>query len=544
MQNQISVNYKTEAVRLIFSEDGNTFTAEHDQTVTPTISCNGTPLVCDESGIYTLPKMSENEILTVSAVGISDAQNHAPGVGLLGEDLTTYNPELFSHPIWAGEISYHEAVMFAKGKLQSDTPDGSDTILEQTEKQLLYPIDDVISVRSADLKTWYVKGVDYEVKDGELIWLESGRMPIYTGYLTCRRESPDSWKDTALADHGTPTTASFYTTGENTGLYLIYDGNHEKDTVYVTYRHTKTWADLGQTGYVPTAPTPQGDRFSNLYQKIASGKDIHVMIAGASTATGCSSSGANMNYHLLSSLDKIIDLQPGARIKAPTFFEQATATLIRKYGDNNLVHYHNIALGGISSYWALSDQNWPHNPTNKPDVEPNGKTRLVDRVEALEAYYHAEGELAVDARLEPDLIYIKFAGNDIGVAPDTYEKNIRGIIREFRETLGYKDAAIILMAGKVNNIRTHVYDLDNTGIPTPKGRENYLNHQREHEKRLITIAQETDNCITVAGTSFWENIIRSKDVEDYLSNNINHANDYWAMVTAQNIVATVSKPEE
>lgn len=543
MQNFISIQYQTEAVRLVFAEDGNTFTAEHSATVAPTITYNDTVITPDASGVYTLPAIRETDQLTVSATGMAAGQNHAPGVGLSGEDLTSYNPDLFSHPVWEGDTVYHEAVMFSKGKLQSDTLDGNDTVLDQTEKQLLYPIDDVISVRSADLKTWYVKGVDYDVKDGKLIWLENSRMPIYTGYLTCRREAPDSWKDTALADHGTPTTASFYTTGENTGLYLIYDGNHEKNTVYVTYRHTKTWADLGQTGYVPTAPTPQGEQFSDLYRKIASGKDIHVMIAGASTATGCSSSGANMNYHLLSALDEIRDLQPGVRIKAPTFFEQATASLVRKYGTNNPIHYHNIALGGISSHWALSDQNWPKNPTGKPDIEPNGKTRLVDRVEALEAYYRAEGELAADARLEPDLIYIKFAGNDIGVAPDTYEKNIRGIIREFRETLGYKNAAIILMAGKVNNQRTHVYDMDNTGIPTPVGRENYKNHQREQEKRLIAIAEETDACITVKGTSFWENVIRSKDVEDYLSNNINHANDFWAMLTAQNIVATVSKKQ-
>jgi len=44
---------------------------------------------------------------------------------------------------------------------------------------LLYPIDEIISVRSADLKTVYVKGVDYDVDhQGRLIVLESGSIAL------------------------------------------------------------------------------------------------------------------------------------------------------------------------------------------------------------------------------------------------------------------------------------------------------------------------------------------------------------------------------
>ncbi len=542
----IPISYETEAVRIspvnakklltdAMVGDTVSFKAECDETVTPTITYDGETLTTDSNGYYSI-EIKDDASLSVTSTGQTAAQSHAPGVGLNGEDLTTYNQEVYSSPIWEGDTVYHEAVMFAKGKLQNEGENGGDAIVDQTTKTLLYPVEDVISIRSANLKTWYVKGVDFDIVDGKLVWLEGGKIPLYDGYFTVDQSTSDATTDDALYTEGR--VASTYTTSETNGLVIMNDSNHEKYTVYVTYRHSTEWAE-GE-GYQPIAPEAQGNDLSKLYAKLASGEDIDVMVFGASTATGCSSTGANMNYNLLNSLDKVQERSSGSGIKAPTFFEQATAGLVAKYGAGNQINYHNIALGGYTSAWALRDTN-TDNISTDVDVEANGKTRLEDRVAALEAYYREQGTLGAEESLSPDLIFIKFAGNESSVDDVTYKTRIEQIITIFRETLGYTNASIILMSGKVNNQRTYLYNLTDNYIPPRKGDENFKNYQREQEAALVELASETENCIAIQNTTFWQNIVASKDGEDYLSNNINHANDFWAMATAQQIVATAAQ---
>lgn len=536
----VPVSYQNETVRLVPANPdkpltsavvGDTlgFKAEYDDSITPSIVYDDATITPDANGIYTIV-VKDLAKISVTSTGQTAAQNHAPGVGLNGEDLTTYNQEVYSAPIWEGDTVYHEAVMFAKGKLQNEGENGEDAIVDQTTKTLLYPVEDVISIRSANLKTWYVKGVDFDIVDGKLVWLEGGKIPLYDGYFTVDQSTSDATTDDALYTEGR--VASTYTTSETNGLVIMNDGDHEKYTVYVTYRHSTEWAE-GE-GYQPIAPEAQGNDLSKLYAKLASGEDIDVMVFGASTATGCSSTGANMNYNLLNSLDKVQERSSGGGIKAPTFFEQATNTLVAKYGVSNQINYHNIALGGKTAAWALKD-------TDSNVTTENGKSRLVDRVEALENYYREQGALGEEERISPDLIYIKFCGNDVRVDDVTYKTQIKQIISIFRENLGYTNAAIILMSGKVNNQRTYLYNLTDTFIPPRKGDENFKNYQREQEAALVELANETENCIAVQNTTFWQNIVASKDGEDYLSNNINHANDFWAMATAQQIVATAAQ---
>lgn len=101
----------------------------------------------------------------------------------------------------------------------------------------------------------------------------------------------------------------------------MWDGYHENSTVYVTYTHSKTWADLGQQGYTPTVPEAQGNKLGSLYSKLAGGGNINVLVYGDSTATGAASSGAQMNYDLFDRDGKVQPRSAGTRINAPTFFE-------------------------------------------------------------------------------------------------------------------------------------------------------------------------------------------------------------------------------
>ena len=494
----IPVNYSTEAIRLestnqnkplsaVMFGDSVSFKALMDSSVTATITY-GDKVLTPENGIYTIDRVNSTDELKVVASGVSAAQNHAPGVGLGGEDLTKYDSDLYMNKVWEGDTVYHEAVMFV------NSSDGT----VQTTKKLLYPIDDIISVRNDDLNVWYVKGVDFKVEDGKLVWLPGGKCPIWTKPLVVPQNTEDDYKDPALSTGGSTDAAGYYTTDDTNGLYLIYDGYHEDATLYVTYKHSSTWNDLGESGYTPKSPKNQSYDMQKFYNKLATNNDINVLVYGDSVATGCASTGANVNYDLFGSDGSVMARSNGSGIKAPTFFEQATNELVKKYGNNNKVNYYNIALGGMGSAW--------------------GAENLTSRVGYMNAYYNET--------ITPDIIYVKFAANDIRLSPDAYKTNMSSIVAQFKEL--YPDATIVLVSGKINNEKTYVYG------------DNH-NNVLAHEQVLAEIADANLNCVAVKTTSVWADILNSKDYEDYLSNNINHANDFWAMVTSQIVVGTLSK---
>lgn len=462
------------------------FTVVKDDGVTVTVTYAGDTVTPDQNGVYTV-LVQEDATLGVTTSGQSAAQTHAPGVGLKGEDLTQYDSDVYSNPVWTGDTVYQEAVMFY------NTTDG----YVKTEKSLLYPIDDVISVRSYDLKTWYVKGVDFDINAaGQLVWLESGKLPIYTGAFTTAQVEGEA--------------SAYYTTDAANGLLLMNDKTHEEHTVYVTYRYTDTW---GENGYSGETPDNQGYDMGSFYEKLAANEEIDVLVYGDSVGTGCSSTGADMNYDRFALDGTFIPrATSGWGVQAPTFFEQATAALIQKANSQSAVNYYNLAYGGKDSSW--------------------GKASLADRVGYMNAHY---GEGVVN----PDLIYVIFAGNDAWNTAANYKANMQSIVSQFKEL--YPNATIILVSGKVNNQRTWLYDLDNTGISRPSTHASLQNNSRAQEQALVEIADANANCIVAKATSVWEDIVTSKDEEDYLSNNINHANDFWAMVTAQIIVAAAEE---
>ncbi|MBE6761922.1 MAG: hypothetical protein E7551_06505 [Ruminococcaceae bacterium] len=505
----VPVNYSTEAVRLepanankpltaAIQGDTVSFKAVCDASVTPTVKYGDTQLT-PVDGVYTITVTADDE-LTVTAEGVTDAQNHAPGVGLNGEDLTKYDADVFSKPVWEGDTVYHEAVMFV------NSYDGT----VQTTKKLLYPIDDVISVRNDDLNVWYVKGVDFDVVDGKLVWLEGGKCPIYTGSLAVPTDENDSYYDEALNYGGFSSASAYYTLeeGGDMGLYLMSDGKHEDHTLYVTYKHSTTWDELGEEGYTPSAPENQSYDMENFYDKLATAEDVNVLVYGASTATGCSSTGANVNYELFSktrneegTFDVTERKTAGSGISAPTFFEQATAKLVEDYGNGNNINYYNIACGGTGAAW--------------------GAENLRDRVAGMNEYY---GETIV-----PDIIYIKFAGNDVRTTPESYRASFTSMINDFKEL--YPNATIVLVSGKINNEKCYIFG-------------DYHDNVLELEKVLGELADQYTNCIVAKTTSVWAEITESKDYEDYLSNNINHANDFWAKTTASIIVASAAKTND
>lgn len=182
------------------------------------------------------------------------------------------------------------------------------------------------------------------------------------------------------------------------------------------------------------------------------------------------------------------------------FFVQATQRMVENYGADNKVNYYNIALGGSSTFW--------------------GKDNVKPRIDLLLDYYNSKGTPLTD--FCPDIIYIKYFANDASNTAEDYYSNMKSILEQFKKL--YPTAAVILVSGKLNNEKSVCF----------KNRE--LN--MEHEKALEKLAEDNSNCIVAKVTSCFVQIVKSKNFEDYLSNNINHANDFWATVVAQVIAAS------
>lgn len=481
------IDYINVTADTIYVSDEIGFTVKKTNTEdTVEVKVNGSVCTPDASGVYAVT-VTETMKISINISGIYSDSLPAAGKGKNGETLDSYDKETAMKEIWYGDTVYHESVLFY------DSDIGGKQVRRDRVK-LLYPAETVVSLRSYDLKTYYVLGVDYVIDNGELVLTEDSAIPVYTGALTALRKDKDTEGDSTVAS-GDSSYADYYWIDDTYGLKLIAsDKQHNVSSVMVTYTHNTEWTD-GE-GYNPKAVKTQGSKLTNLYKKLdgKSNEDINVLVYGASSATGASSSGANVNYVLFDKDGKPVK-SSGRAPYAPSYFELAVNALVREYGNNNKVNYYNIALGGQTSKWGLDN--------------------LDSRLEILNKYYQTEKS---DSNFEvvPDVIIIAFNGNDFLTDIAEFKGNISGMVTTFK-TL-YPNADIILPSEKMNNNACYMYS-----------EERALAMQ----EKLQEVADENSNVICAPVTDVFASIIDSKVPVDYLSNNINHGNDFYARVFAQ-----------
>ena len=481
------IDYVNVTADTIYVSDEIGFTVKKTDTEdTVEVKVNGSVYTPDASGVYTVTVPETMEI-SLNISGTYSDSLPAAGKGKNDETLDSYDEETAMKEIWYGDTVYHESVLFYDSEISGKQ-------VKRDRVKLLYPAKTVVSLRSYDLKTYYVLGVDYVIDNGELVLTENSAIPVYTGALTALRKDKDTEGDSTVAS-GDSSYADYYWIDDTYGLKLIAsDKQHNVSSVMVTYTHSTEWSD-GE-GYNPKAVKAQGSKLTNLYKKLdgKSTEDINVLVYGASSATGASSSGANVNYVLFDKDGKPVK-SSGRAPYAPSYFELAVNALVREYGNNNKVNYYNIALGGQTSKWGLDN--------------------LDSRLEILNKYYQTEKS---DSNFEvvPDVIIIAFNGNDFLTDIAEFKGNISGMVTTFK-TL-YPNADIILPSEKMNNNACYMYS-----------EERALAMQ----EKLQEVADENSNVICASVTDVFASIIDSKVPVDYLSNNINHGNDFYARVFAQ-----------
>lgn len=170
-------------------------------------------------------------------------------------DMPSYDIVKIMNPVWEGKTSYMESVLVVENEYG-----GIDPI------QLLYPIEEIVEVKNAELSKTYQKGVDYTVAGGKLIIADDGDIPT----LSYEEFHP--------------------TTGENgfqdqDGKYICFhegDFFHKRQIV-VTYTHTAEYE-----GYIPEA---KGNLLPKVTEKLQNGEDLDLLVFGDSISVGANSSG-------------------------------------------------------------------------------------------------------------------------------------------------------------------------------------------------------------------------------------------------------------
>jgi lysophospholipase L1-like esterase len=174
----------------------------------------------------------------------------------------------------------------------------------------------VLSVRSFDLKTEYVEGVDYEIKDGRIYRLEGSEMPHFT------------WDEFYPKSKETSVSGNVFAGSEKP--YVIFsEGTYfHKNQVFVTYTHAAN-TDL----FVPQ----RSAKLNKFVEKLEKGESVSLVFFGDSITAGGNSSGRGNTAPF-----------------TPRWSEIVRDALAAKYPSAK-INFTNTAVGGKETVWGISE---------------------------------------------------------------------------------------------------------------------------------------------------------------------------------------------
>lgn len=300
-----------------------------------------------------------------------------PEVDMDNPDVTQYDFYKYISPIWEGEISYAEAAFVREDEFGGISP-----------IQLLYPIDDIISVRSADHTIEYTPGEDYYIDDdGNLRIIEGGKIPCLAYEDYCFELTYEEHKQNNLATKLPAANKPGY--GYIRAEVNNGSGGMSKWTIAVTYTHA-----AGDC--VVTKPETKSLVFQKLIAKLQNGEDVKVVSMGDSITDGWSATGRSG-----------VNIPP----YCPPYNSLVTTYMQKTYGSK--VTHQNIAVSGSSSGAAFS------------------------KIDEL-------------CNANPDLLILAYGMNDGGgVYPDTFVYNINRVIKALKERC--PDAAVVVVGTTLPN---------------------------------------------------------------------------------------------
>ncbi len=306
--------------------NGYSFSLDKDADVAAIVEHNHF-IVDAVNGVYTITLEDANEITIKLA---NDSEYPEMGKDFDGNDLTKYDHDLYTQKLWDGDTVYHETAVVYKDRYEID---------------LMYPISDIISVRSYDLQTYYVEGYDFEISaEGKLVILPGSKIP--------------------MADWGTtvdPSTATNYWESDDpsVGLTEFSDATCASRTIVITYVHDEEWAGPRQTSV---------EDHLDVFQKLRDGEDVHIVFYGDSMTSGWSASGGKTNVYSAANDGSTESAGLNIAPYAPNWMIMFIDGLKKEYPDANIT-WENLSLGGKDSAWGLANFEARYNLLNNKDID-------------------------------------------------------------------------------------------------------------------------------------------------------------------------------
>lgn len=236
----------------------------------------------------------------------------------MGIEKKEWIPEWALIPVWQGNTAAHETVLF---------------LSDRESARLLYPADEIVSVVSADQKTEYVRGRDYELTDGCLRRLPGSAIPAFPIEAYYPKEHKEGG-DFGCTVEGHP--------------YLAFG---EGDTftrwqIDVTYRHHSAWKG--------TIPAGNRQSFTDFHEKMASGAPVTIVFYGDSITTGANSSATYGKEPYMASFPHMIAEEIA---KAYGYTVEYLRNPYEKdarepSGKAYTLRFYNTAVGGMDSRWG------------------------------------------------------------------------------------------------------------------------------------------------------------------------------------------------
>lgn len=221
--------------------------------------------------------------------------------------LDQYDLEAYIQPYWSGDIVYQESVMPVADK-NGGVPD----------LNLLYPAEQIISVRSSDLQTEYTEGKDYELVDGKLRILPKSAIPAVP-YDTFYPH----WDNGQCMQMNVNYGSGYVFYSEGSAMHAMQ--------IAVTYAHKGTFP-----GAVPACKKTQLPKTT---AKLENGEKLQICVYGDSISTGLNSSG-----------------KVGAAPNASPWFQMFADKLGKTYPNANIA-MNNPSISGKKSDWGATEAN-------------------------------------------------------------------------------------------------------------------------------------------------------------------------------------------
>ena len=434
-----------------------------------------------ETETATETSSDENTEETTEEITTEEEESEEMESNVQNDDLASvgkyeqYDLDSYMTPIWEGKVVHNETVMFV----------GIDD-----KAPLLYDADKIISVRSYDLKTEYVMGVDYDYVDGKLVLLEGTRIPyvpLETYYSVLDPEYP--YLSTMY--NGKVTQTMF---GDGTTM--------TQWQVAVTYKHSDTWEGKVVESYE--------DRFADFIGKLEKGEDVTVFFYGDSITTGATSSQSRAPYapSYPRMFVQYVAKQYGYTVKYVDTYSDFTSNRPSGgqahpdtvFGTNGTITYLNTAVGG----WSTQ----------------NGVDNFAEYVGKYIKEYGC------------DLFVLAFGMNNGGSSASTVATLLQQIARSLSKVAPETDLVLV-----------------STMIPNPEAVKNpndkyYCNgNQHTFEEAMYPLAdliqKNALDCAVAPMTSVSKYIHSQKRYRDTTGNNVNHPSDFLARTYAQVIYQTV-----